>query len=366
MSKPLRLRTACADCNSAKVSETGLGDFGAFFDQRTDTLFQVRCTGEKAGCCRCRKLNIQCTYPVSMVGRMSRGKRKRHQSDQAPCSNDVHGNFADCFSPDSIDSITCLSNPDTTPSIQCLSPVELFLPHQGVSDDAFEDTRQSQGTLSDYRPLHTDFVFGDTDCQMIKSTSFSPCPDILPPTPECTVLSPSTTTESPLGEETQALRGGRFECIETLSQILQSLETQAQSKPPSIDQILQTTKYSTSNLARVMATEECQTCRCCNMVILSAFDLIVTLFGQIIKVLDDAAPEELPQLRLGAYVPEAGHQEDLVRIVIIKEVKTCTKVLEDLQQCWTSREHQDRVGLAEQWCSRLEQQMHRIISRLEC
>lgn len=336
---------------------------------------QVRCTGERAGCSRCRKLNIYCTYPVSMVGRMSRGKRKRPQNDQTyhACRGDhdlqrtPHDSAAGC-SPQPLESTSC---PDAARSIQYLSPVDIFLRDQSVSDgndDLSHIHRQHGNTLSVPGPFHGDCLATSTsfDANRPISTSFfSPPPEdeILPPTPEYATLSPFTSVKS---SQASTFAKGRFECISILSQILQSLETQAQMKPQLIDRILQTTKHATLNLAKIITTDEYQACRCCDMIILSALDLILSLFGQSVKMLDDKSQRELPQLQFGTYTAEAGEQIELLRVIILREVKGFSRVLTSFGDAWRNKADTEHADLAEQLCSRLEARIECIKSQLEC
>ncbi|KAF2789635.1 hypothetical protein K505DRAFT_378094, partial [Melanomma pulvis-pyrius CBS 109.77] len=62
--KPPKLRSACNQCNAAKV----------------------KCSGDRRGCTRCVGLNVECIYLESRVGKVQgvRAKRKKFQPENAP------------------------------------------------------------------------------------------------------------------------------------------------------------------------------------------------------------------------------------------------------------------------------------------
>ena len=85
--RPARL--ACTECRAKKVQFTVTNHKRA----KTDDPMQVKCTGEKTGCAKCRTNGIQCVYPASSE-RGAQAKRRRTSSvpSQHNASNNVTSN----------------------------------------------------------------------------------------------------------------------------------------------------------------------------------------------------------------------------------------------------------------------------------
>ncbi|KAI0172952.1 hypothetical protein GGR52DRAFT_572762 [Hypoxylon sp. FL1284] len=91
--KPPRLRTACNQCNAAKV----------------------KCTGERDGCIRCKTLRTECIYTESRVGKVRGLRTKRKESEPQQTTSGVSP-----VDPDLPDSV--VANPSITQSPKRRAP----------------------------------------------------------------------------------------------------------------------------------------------------------------------------------------------------------------------------------------------------
>ncbi|KAF2179232.1 hypothetical protein K469DRAFT_716502 [Zopfia rhizophila CBS 207.26] len=117
-SRPIKLRTACNQCCSAKV----------------------KCSGERTGCERCQNLGTQCIYAESRVGKVPgiRAKKKRSQND------------IDRPQPDRRPSYAVSQNKSPIPSAEPTfreDPPESIM--QWASDSQFEPTENCSDFLDD-------------------------------------------------------------------------------------------------------------------------------------------------------------------------------------------------------------------------
>ena len=84
-SKSTKLRAACNPCSTAKVRQSLLVGSSSLSADSAER--QVKCSGERTGCTRCRNSNTTCIYGEAMVGKVS-GARARRRKSQLHSSRD--------------------------------------------------------------------------------------------------------------------------------------------------------------------------------------------------------------------------------------------------------------------------------------
>ncbi|KAI1778798.1 hypothetical protein F4818DRAFT_402493 [Hypoxylon cercidicola] len=135
--KPPRLRSACNQCNAAKV----------------------KCTGEREGCSRCKTLHTECIYTESRVGKVQglRSKRKKLELQQSASR---------VSSVDRDQTDVTVTNPSTTQSPKRHAPNSPEQNHQQWSESWVSpetwtyDVQMLDGALSNFSDILEDATLG--------------------------------------------------------------------------------------------------------------------------------------------------------------------------------------------------------------
>ncbi|RSL89086.1 hypothetical protein CEP51_001395 [Fusarium floridanum] len=257
--KPPRMRSACTACHAAKV----------------------RCTGEKTGCKRCLQADLTCTYEVSLVGRMTRKRRRQrchgrahHVDDETPAeylpplSRSVSCGDQDCLDPCklAIGSPCCYDDPSAQQ------------PYDHALDQTRNDNPQSQYPTVE---LRNNSAYGPFNSEI---ECILPClrqADILPLSPDSTWLSPSTSGSPP--KEQWSPEPQITSVISELSTMLESLETQTRAKSRGLDEILQSNRGCMTSLGKILNTSEYSSYRSGRILVVSALELIIYSFEEAVK-----------------------------------------------------------------------------------
>ncbi|RSL62650.1 hypothetical protein CEP54_005611 [Fusarium duplospermum] len=306
--KPPRMRSACTACHAAKV----------------------RCTGEKTGCKRCLQSDMTCTYEVSLVGRMTKKRRRQkcngraHNEDDEtpaeylhPLSRSVSCGDQDCLDPCKL----AISSPC------CYDDPSAQQPYNHTLDQPRNDNPQSQYPTVEFRNNSPYGPF-NTEIECIL-----PClrqADILPLSPDSTWLSPSTSGTPP--KEQWSPEPQSTSVISELSTMLESLETQTRSKSRGLDEILQANRGCMTSLSRILNTTEYSSYRSGGILAVSALELIIYSFEEAVKSQGwGSEPSSqtcgnLSSVKFGVFKVDPEEQVTIIKRIVSKEVRNCLEI----------------------------------------
>ncbi|UPK95024.1 hypothetical protein LCI18_005959 [Fusarium solani-melongenae] len=344
--KPPRMRSACTSCHAAKV----------------------RCTGEKTGCKRCLQSNMTCTYEVSLVGRMT--KKRRRQKCNGRSRNTVDDISVECLHP--------LSRLVSCGDQDCLDPCKLAISSPGCSDDPsaqhpYDHTLDQTGNgnpQSQYPSieLRNNSVYGPYS----EIESILPClrqADILPLSPDSTWLSPSTSDSPP--KEQWSPEPQITSVISELSTMLESLETQTRSKPRALDEILQANRACMTSLGKILTTSEYSSYRSGGILVVSALELIIYSFEEAIKSQGWGSESSsqtcgsLSSVKFGVFEVDPEEQVAIAKRIVSKEVRNCLEIVRNLAGECMCQGLEGCKSLVAQSYSALEQRADRLILDLQ-
>lgn len=310
---------------------------------------------------------MTCTYEVSLVGRMT--KKRRRQKGRGRAHNVDDENPAECLQPPLSRSASCRDQ-------DCLDPCKLVITSPACYDDHSAphpyDHTVDQTRNDDLQPqyptieLRHSTAYGPFNCEI---ESILPClrqADVLPLSPDSTWLSPSTSGSPPKEQWSPEPQGTSV--ISELSAVLESLETQTRTKSRGLDEILQTNRRCMTSLGRILATDEYSSYRSGGVLVVSALELITYSFEEAVKSQGwgrESSSEtggSLSGVRFGVFEVDPEEQVEIVKMIVLKEVRNCLEIIRNLAgECSCL----GMESLVAQSYSELEQRANSLISDLQ-
>lgn len=310
-----------------------------------------------------------CTYEVSLVGRMT--KKRRRQK----CNGRAHNTDGDT----SVEYLHPLSRSVSCDDQDCLDPCKLAIsspgccgdpsaqhPYDHTLDQTGNDNPQSQYPAVEFR---NNSVYGPYS----EIESILPClrqaADILPLSPDSTWLSPSTSNSPP--KEQWSPEPQITSVISELSTMLESLETQTRSESRALDEILQTNRACMTSLGKILTTSEYSSYRSGGILVVSALELIIYSFEEAVKSQGwGSKPSSqtcgsLSSVKFGVFEVDPEDQVAIVKSIVSKEVKNCLEIVRNLAGECRCQGLEGCKSLVAQSYSALEQRVDRLILDLQ-
>lgn len=318
---------------------------------------QVRCSGEKTGCARCRQAGLKCCYKVSMVGRMSRKNKQVSQitGGNQGLSQENEDQQRTRHNSTSLDlSQTALASPLSSSAnfdaFDCFSTGTGSAADAGLYGDSTIESDRSHdfqsGLNFDFNMDHMTLDMIDMDGDSTIHASGGPPPQF-PPSPECSSSSVAASLES----ATRKIQfdDRQFPHVAALSKIILILEHHVRSKTHSIDETLRVNKACLTDLATIMDQKEYKACRSCHMTVCSVLDLILVLFedmvqGQAWSHQQNSAITS-PVLQFGVFELDPEEQISMTKRILHKEIQRALKIVYELSKevCGTGEDGQRRL-----------------------
>ncbi|KAJ5706079.1 hypothetical protein N7536_001768 [Penicillium majusculum] len=351
-----RLRAACNECHGSKV----------------------KCSGEKKGCKRCLSAGHVWQFEVSIVGRCSKGPRRR----KAPTNTEI----MDVTSRDSNSDSTVLkvvrgssqegSNRPLSASVFSstgsngaqldldLSEILNWNPSSAPDPAESRSTGNSNVLFADpvvsptdeFRyaisqldiPLptdkHTSRLETGQDMGFVPSSTMNPVSTALPPTPDEIAVGPGIAcTSDSLQHQTSSLLGSVDSKPEicTLFHIMSNLDAELGNSGSSIDRIMHTIKASTKEIQQVIQSTQWHLVVIGPMLALVAIEVALILIESIVSRwggggvcksssldLSTGDSQNLDPLTLGHYRAESEEAVLIWRQVVLAELQHLRNLIE--------------------------------------
>ncbi|EEU44433.1 uncharacterized protein NECHADRAFT_84967 [Fusarium vanettenii 77-13-4] len=283
--------------------------------------------------CHAAKSDMTCTYEVSLVGRMT--KKRRRQRCNGKAHNTDHDTSVEC--------LYSLSRSVSCRGQDCLDPCKLAISSPGCYDDPSAqhpyDHTLDQPRNDNPQPQYSTIEFRDDSAYGSYSEieSILPClrqADILPLSPDSTWLSPSTSDSPP--KEQWSPEPQPTSIISELSTLLESLETQTRSKSRGLDEILQTNRACMTSLGKILTTSEYYSYRSGGILVVSALELIIYSFEEAVKSQgwgsepSSQTSGSLSSVKFGVFEVDPEEQVAIVKRIVSKELQNCLEIVRNL------------------------------------
>ncbi|KAL4745001.1 hypothetical protein BDW72DRAFT_187509 [Aspergillus terricola var. indicus] len=349
-----RLRTACTECHASKV----------------------KCSGERSGCTRCLSQGIECRYEISMVGRCTKRRKQRKFVTEAPDARPEQPiatpNTAGGHLHGRDDPSTMLPLAAETPILfnSWSPPPGCDLPILTTGDGVTADHNLSSHDLS--------FASGSGFEEFAAMISYSPRSQHALGT-GCLMDLPQSTTNS--SASASAVTMGNTTRLATLSQTCQvgyeelhmmlsrsanqtannnnnnnaadvlrmcfasitALELQFEEEARPIDELMQAGKACARELRAAIELESFNQCSSCPMLIVTALDLLISLYEFIFNRLacgrangaggDHAPPAQSgngkgASLRLGSFQADPEDAADVWIHLMLGELRRLSRLVD--------------------------------------
>ncbi|EGD93453.1 hypothetical protein TESG_00998 [Trichophyton tonsurans CBS 112818] len=343
---------------------------------------QVKCSGERTGCQRCIGAGYNCQFGISMVGRCSKGRRRRKRSkDEVALDSDMRAASTArqaCLLQGSVIEPTSPIDPDLASLLDWESYQASGLGGQYTNRDVNLTASTTEDALGavlsqlDAAIPADDHSFGQQSSLTSSSSATSPAYPALPLTPCITATIAPSISENMEQEETPEETGNpnNETSLHVLFQVMSNLEAEMSDPNSSIDKAMHTVKTSIKEVQSIVQSRQWKTPVVGLMLALVVIDVALILIENVVSRWSHLGNRQVSgSLILGLYRAENEETTAIWGHIIMIELKRLQKLIEvlgahlnGLSHCQNSEQMAGRLNSS---CSCQKQKVALIIANLQ-